>query len=307
LLLNHFEKCIFGKISILPMIAPFKVMLVSLLFLVPQGFSIRKTDFSKGKHNNVCKDLKDNVLVYIIFVDSRETAPWTEFDIRTTLDSLNLAVRWLSEQAGQYEKQLNLMTDYYIGPEYTPVKRALPQGTVKQSVTEGRFNQGAALLNEWADYVAKRAGSTLNIEQKDGIPDIPTPKNVERLIAFLRDEKQAESVALLFMLNNYFRNDISIPMNHLDDKDIEFAIISYKYPAVIAQNILSLFGAADLYETVYRRNDKKIKMAKDLLPNDIMQDTYAGKIDHFVMGNLTRFLIGWENELEDKYKALLTD
>ena len=66
-----------------------------------------------------------------------------------------------------------------------------------------------------------------------------------------------------------------IPMNHLDDKDIEFAIISYKYPAVIAQNILSLFGAADLYETVYRKNDKKIKMAKDLLPDDIMHGEIA--------------------------------
>jgi hypothetical protein len=289
------------------MITPLRVMFIFLLLLIPQGSSIRKTDFLDGKHNNVCKDFKDNVLVYVIFVDSRETAPWTEFDIRTTLDSLNLAVRWLSARAKQHDKQLNLMTDYYIGPEYTPVKRALPQGTVKQSVTQGRFNQGIALLNEWADFVAKRAGSTLNIEQKDGIPDIPTPKNVERLIAFLRDEKQAESVALLFMLNNYFRNDISIPMNHLDDKDIEFAIISYKYPAIIAQNILSLFGAADLYETVYRKNDQKIKLAKDLLPNDIMQDTYAGRIDQFDMGNLTRFLIGWEDELEDKYRALLTD
>ncbi len=290
------------------MVASLKFMLVALLLLLPQSYLVRKTDFLKGRHNNVCKDLKDNVLVYIIFVDSRETAPWTEYDIRTTLDSLNLAVRWLSDQAKQYNKVLNMMTDYYIGPEYTPVKRALPQGTVKQSVAQGKLKQGVALLNEWADFVAKRAGSSLNIGQKDGIPDIPTPKNVERLIAFLRDEKQAESVVLLFMLNNYYRNDISVPMNHLDDKDIEFAIISYKYPAVIAQNILSLFGAADLYETVYRNNDKKIRLAKDLFPNDIMQDTYAAKIDRFEMGMLTRYLIGWENELTDEScKMLLTD
>jgi hypothetical protein len=284
-----------------------KIMLVAFLLLVPQGFSGRKTDFLKGRHNNVCKDFKDNVLVYTIFVDSRETAPWTEFDIRTTLDSLKIAVRWLSDQAKKQGMTLNLMNDYYIGPEYTPVKRALPQGTIKESVSQRRFKQGITLLNEWADFVAKRAGSTLNIEQKDGIPDIPTPKNVERLIAFLRDEKQAESVALLFMLNNYYRNDISIPVNQLDDKDIEFAMISYKYPAVIAQNILSLFGAADLYETVYRKNDKKIKMAKDLLPNDIMQDAYARNIDQFEISNLTKYLIGWENKLDGPYKALLTD
>ena len=284
-----------------------KLLLVLFFFLIPQSFYIRKTDFLKGKHNNVCKDFKDNVLVYIIFVDNRETAPWTEFDIRTTLDSLNHAVRWLTGQAKQNDRQLNIITDYYIGPEYAPVKRALPQGTIQQSVTQGRFKQGIAILNEWADYVAKRAGGTMNIQQKDGIPEISTPRNVERLIAFLRDEKQVESVALLFMLNNYYRNDISLPINHLDDKDVEFAIISYKYPSVIAQNILSLFGAADLYETVYRKNDKKIKIAKDLFPTDIMQDTYAGKIDHYSLGNLTKYLIGWENELDERYTLLLTD
>ncbi|MBN2274562.1 MAG: hypothetical protein JXR41_03950 [Bacteroidales bacterium] len=289
------------------MIAPFKIIPFLFILLFPQGFYNRKTDFSKGKHNNVCKDLKDNVLVYVIFVDSRETAPWTEFDIRTTLDSLNVAVRWLTKQAKQNNIQLNLITDYYIGPEYTPVKRALPYETVQQSVTQGRFRKGIDLLNDWADYIAKRAGSTMNIEQKDGIREILTPKNVERLVAFLRDEKQVESVALLFMLNNYYRNDISIPVNHLDDKDIEFAIISYKYPAVIAQNILNLFGAADLYETVYRKNEKKIKAAKEFFPNDIMQDIYAGRIDQLSVGNLTKFLIGWENQLDDHYRILLTD
>ncbi|MBN1416519.1 MAG: hypothetical protein JW973_15550 [Bacteroidales bacterium] len=264
-------------------------------------------NFTRGRHNNVCKVFKGNVLVYIIFVDNRETAPWTEYDIRTTLDSLNLAIHWLNSQANQHGRELNLITDYYVGEEYTPVKKALPQGTIRQSVSQGSFNQGIVQLNGWADYIAKRAGSSMNIQPKDGIPDIPIPRNVERLIAFLRDQKQVESVALLLMLNNYFRNDISIPMNHLDDKDVEFAIISYKYPAVIAQNILNLFGAADLYETVYRKNDKKIKIAQDMFPDDIMQDTYGGKIDRYTIGQLTKYLIGWENELEDKYKVLLTD
>jgi len=282
-------------------------MLVFFLGLIPQGYPMAKTDFMDGKHNNVCKDFKDNILIYLIFVDNQETAPWTEYDIRTTLDSLNVAVRWLSDQAKQNNRTINLITDYYIGPEFTPVKRALPEGNVEQSVIRGSFARGLTNLNEWADYVAKRAGSTLNIQQKDGIPDIPTPKNVERLIAFLRDEKQVESVVLLFMLNNYFRSDISLAINHLDDKDIEFAIISYKNPAVIAQNILSLFGAADLYETVYRRNDKKIRLAKNLLPYDIMQDTYAGRIDRYTIGPLTRYLIGWENELDGKYASLLKD
>ena len=114
---------------------PLKAVLMLFLGLVLQGHPLAKTDFLDGKHNNVCKDFKGNILVYLIFVDNRETAPWTEYDIRTTLDSLNVAVRWLNEQARLNNQGMNLITDYYIGPEFTPVKRALPEGTVKQSVT----------------------------------------------------------------------------------------------------------------------------------------------------------------------------
>ena len=284
-----------------------KVLLMFLIFLIPQGYSFKKTDYLKGKHNNVCKDLKDNVLVYIIFVDTQETALWTEFDIRTTLDSLNLAVQWLAFQAKKNDQNLNLITDYYIGPEYTTIRKALPKGNIHRSFMQGSLHKGIEEINEWADYIAKRAGASMNITQKDGIPEIRTPKNVERLIAYLRDEKQVESVALLFMLNNYYRNDISIPVNHLNDQDIEYAIISYKYPAVIAQNILSLFGAVDFYKTIYRKNEKKIKIASEYFPNDIMQDTYAGKIDRYSIGELTKFLIGWTNELDNNYTVLLTD
>jgi len=285
-----------------------KVMLLFMVWMSPQGYSLgHKIDFSKGRHKNVCKDFTNNVLVYVIFVDNRETAPWTEYDIRTTMDSLNIAIRWLNDQAMKNNITLNITTDYYIGPEFTPVKRALPEGTLKESVTGGRLDPGINSLNEWADFIAKRAGSTLDIRQKDGIPEIPTPKNVERLVAFLRDEKGVESVALLFMLNNYYRNDISLAVNHLDDKNIEYAAISYKYPAVMAQNILSLFGAADLYETVYRRNAKKIKSAKDLFPDDIMQDPYGGSIQRYNLGHLTKYLIGWENELDTRYAFLLKD
>ena len=114
-------------------------------------------------------------------------------------------------------------------------------------------------------------------------------------------------MALLYLVNNYYRDDISIPVNHLGTDDVEFAIVSYKYPAVIAQNILNLFGASDFAKSVYRRNEKKIKLLKEYFPNDIMQDVYAKNINNLELGEYTNYLIGWSTKLDPKYHPLLTD
>lgn len=256
---------------------------------------------------NVCKDLRSNVLVYFVFIDTKTTAPWTEFDIQSTIDSLETAIHWIEEKAHENNIQLNILSDYYFGEEFTTIRRNLPYETVKKSATTPGFNKGQEELNKWADNIARRIGTEVNIVEKDGIPEIKNPKNKERLVAHLRDEKQVESVALLYMVNNYYRDDISIVINHLDTEEVEFSIVSYKYPAIIAQNILNLFGAADLSKTLYRRNDKKIRFAKEYFPNDIMQDVYAKTVSSLEVGEYTKYLIGWNTKLDSKYHTLLTD
>jgi hypothetical protein len=284
-----------------------RLALFLVLLILPSDYSGRRIDYRRGIHNNVCKTLENNVLVYCIFVDSKETSPWTEFDIRTTIDSIAIAVKWLEGQSRQNGISLNIITDYYIGEEYTTIKRALPEGTVLRSISEPNLRKGMEALNMWADNIARRAGSTFDITEKDGIPEVKNPRNKERLVAFLRDTKQVESVALLYMVNNYFRNDISISVNTLNTYDVEFAIVSYKYPSVIAQSILHLFGAADLYKTHYRKNEKKILIAGKYFPDDIMQDVYARNINSLEIGEFTQYLIGWKKKLEAEYHTLLTD
>jgi hypothetical protein len=284
-----------------------KLALFFILLILPSGYSGKRIDYRKGIHNNVCKTLENNVLVYCIFVDSKETSPWTEFDIKSTIDSISVAVRWLEDQASQNGISLNVITDYYIGEEYTTIKRALPMGSVVRSISEPTLRKGMEALNLWADNIARRAGSSFDITEKDGIPEIKNPRNKERLVAFLRDSKQVESVALLYMVNNYFRNDISISVNTMNTYDVEFAIVSYKYPSIIAQNILHLFGAADLGKTQYRKNEKKILIAGKYFPDDIMQDVYAKNISKLNIGEFTQYLIGWKKRLEPDYHTLLTD
>jgi hypothetical protein len=279
---------------------------IFLLILIT-GFGLKRIDYRDGMFKNVCKDLRNNVLVYFVFVDSKVTAPWTDFDIQSTLDSMKTALLWIEDQARQNGVQLNIISDYYIGNDYTTIRRNLPNETVIKSINTPNLSKGLESLNLWADNIAKKIGADVQIVEKDGIPEIKNPRNKERLVAHLRDEKQVESVALLYMVNNYYRSDISLPMNNLDTKDVEFAIVSYKYPAIIAQNILYLFGAADLSKTIYRRDEKKIRLAAEYFPNDIMQDVYAKSIKDMEIGEYTKYLIGWTTKLDPTYNILLTD
>jgi hypothetical protein len=268
---------------------------------------IHRIDYREAKNKNVCKDLRNDILAYFIFVDTKETSPWTEFDIRSTLDSVNVAVNWLNKQAIENKIKLRIRANYHIGKPYATIKRNLTFGSVQKTLTDQSVKGGLKELNIWADNIAKKVGSTLNIPDKDGIPEIKNPKNKERLIAYLRDENNVESVALIFMVNNYYRDDVSVPVNIFNTNDIEFAIVSYKYPAEIAHNILALYGAAPMNKSVYRNNDKKIKQLEQLFPTEIMHDPYAKGIQNLVISPYTRYLIGWTDKYDKQYEKLFTD
>lgn len=283
------------------------MMILILLSFLTMGYRPKRIDYRDGRYKNVCKDLKNNVLLYFIFIDSKETTPWTHYDIQSTIDSVRVATQWLQKQAETENVHLNIISDYYIGDDYTTIRRNLPEGNVYKSITQPSLRKGIKNLNKWADRVARIAGSSMPVREIDGIPGITPPANKERLIAYLRDRNQVESVALLFFVNNYFKSDISVQINTMNTRDMEFAIVSYKYPSEIAHNFLHLYGAADLYNTPYRRNKSKIRKLQEEFPYDIMQDPYAKNIWELEMGDYTKYLIGWSNELDKNYEPLLTD
>jgi hypothetical protein len=277
------------------------------ILIISGSFSLQKVDYRYAMHKNVCKTLRNDVLIYLIFVDNKTTAPWTEFDIKSTLDSVATARKWLLEQAQKYNIPLTIKTDYYIGKEFSTINKSLPNGSVFKTATTPNFKKGLKTLNEWADFIARKTGGSFNIIQKDGIPEVKNPRNKERLVAYLRDEYKVESVALLYMVNNYYKSDISLPINTMNTNDIEFAIVSYKYAAEIAHNVLHLYGAADLHKTLYRRNEKKIKQLSILLPNEIMQDPYSKNINDMEISDYTRYLIGWQDTIDKKWEEYFTD
>lgn len=287
-----------------------KIILIiccSVIALLPSGYSLKKTDYRDARLKNVCKDLRGDALLYFIFVDTRATAPWTEFDIQSTIDSVRVAINWLHARAKENNVNLNIISDFYIGKEFTTITKNLPSGTVRNSVMEPNMKKGATAINIWADGIAKVAGGSLPIHEKDGLPEIQNPRNKERLVAYLRDENNVESVALFYMVNNYYKTDISVQMNTMNTEDVEFVIVSYKYPSEIAHNLLHLYGAADMYNTIYRKNLKKIRFLESEFPDEIMQDPYGKNIWHLEISSYTKYLIGWSNKIDYKYEYYLTD
>lgn len=283
------------------------LILLILFMILPSGYSIERMDYRKARYTNVCKDLKGEALLYFIFVDSRETAPWTEYDIQSTIDSVRVAINWLHIQARKNDIALNIIADFYIGKEYTTITKNLPSGSIFNSITQPNMKKGEALLNKWADGIAKTAGGSFPVYDKEGIPEINNPRNKERLVAYLRDANHVESVALLLMLNNYYKSDISIQMNTMDTDDVEFAVVSYKYPAEIAHNFLHLYGAADMYPTIYRKNEKKIRFLQNEFPKEIMLDPYGKNIWDLEISEYTKYLIGWSDRIAHRYEPYLTD
>jgi len=280
---------------------------ILLIMMVPSSHKPKRMDYREARYKNVCKDLRGDALLYFIFIDSKYTTPWTEFDIQSTIDSVRAAIAWLHTKAKINKIPLNIKADFYIGPEFTTISRNLPEATVEKSVTLPNMRKAKENLNRWSDVVSKIAGSAVTIREKDGIPEIKPPNNKERLVAFLRDENKVESVAMFYLVNNYYKSDISAPLNIFDTEDVEFSIVSYKYAAELVHNFLHLYGAADMYRTVYRKQDRKISLLAEMYPNDIMQDPYGKSVNSLELTDYTKYLIGWSQDLDPELETLMTD
>ncbi|MEI6854195.1 MAG: hypothetical protein WCL06_15210, partial [Bacteroidota bacterium] len=88
--------------------------------------------------------------------------------------------------------------------------------------------------------------------------------------------------------------------------DVEYCIVSYKYPVVIAHEFLHLYGASDLYRQLYQKQRNK-HMALKYFPNDIMLKTEDRTLSDVSIGSLEKYLIGWTDTIEPKYEKLLIE
>ncbi|HCQ30646.1 MAG TPA: hypothetical protein DIU39_10190 [Flavobacteriales bacterium] len=260
-------------------------------------------------NNNVCKKLKGNVVLYAIFVDSKYTGVWTEYDIESTLDSAQKAIDWIESQAKKEGISLNIKLDYHKTP-----KNVIPiEGKMqKRTLTETLFPStgvvyGMKYLDRWADKIAKEALKSYGPDTSRITKTKIKPKDREKLLARLRDIYKTDNVALVYFINNFYKREMSVALHTQSSETPEYAVVSFKSPGVIAHEFMHLFGAHDLYMSPFdrkRKARKKKEFAMKEFPNEIMAFPYR-RINTLNISPFTKYLIGWENELDNKYKEML--
>lgn len=255
-------------------------------------------------NNNVCKKLRGKVLLYAIFVDTRQTHPWTSYDIHTTLDSIKKATGWLMNTAKQNGISLSIETRFHQNKNVIPIEQHL----YDESLFKMLFSaDGINRIDLWANSIARKAA---NAFPADSTPVVLT-KNVitnrERLIARLRDSFQTDNVVLMYLLNNYYTEEISLAMFTGSIKQTEFCIVSFKYPAVIAHEFLHAFGALDLYIDPFSRKKKAVKNRGAIMkvyPDEVMAYAYR-PLEKLSISPMSQYLIGWKDSLSNADQKLL--
>lgn len=254
--------------------------------------------------NNVCKKLNGNVLLYSVFVDSKSTGVWTKHDIFSTLDSINSALRWVEKQAQKNGISLSINLDYHQNGKVIPLAANFQKKTLSGTL----FSQnGIKAVDKWADQIAKEALKVYGTDTSTVVKTKLKPKDRENLLARLRDINRTDNVALIYFINNFYTSEISVVLHSHDGESPEYGVVSSKNPGVIAHEFLHLFGAHDLYQTPFdkgKKMKKKKEFAMKVFPNEIMAFPHR-RLSTLEISSYTKYLIGWDNQLDDKYKDML--
>lgn len=255
--------------------------------------------------NNVCKKLYGEVVVYAVFVDTKYTAPWSEYDIRSTLDSINKGMRWIEGVARQSGIPLTIKVVTHSNEGMVPVSNDFQNKTLHGTLFPAAM--GVRKIDTWADKAAKLSAKSLPPDTAKIIKTKNKLSDRERLIARLRDIYKTDNVALMYFINNYYKDEISVTLHAGSMTDIEYAVVSFKKPAIIVHEFLHIFGALDLYYGPFdKRRSVRSRTAfvEREFPNEVMAFAHRN-LDSLMISPFTRYLVGWEAVMDEHYRKLL--
>ncbi len=254
--------------------------------------------------NNVCKTLTQKVVLYAVFVDSDDTHPWTEFDINSTLDSINVSVDWLERKAAENGITLSIQLEYSKRDGKIPVKKKFKYETLSGTLFKYTdLRKGINLVDDWSNDVSRVVAKSFPKDTSTVISTNKKANNRERLIGALRNYYKTNDVAVMYFINNYYENEISVAFHMGSDEQTEYAVVSAKTPPVIAHEFLHIFGALDLYISPFDKKwgvNRKKRRAMRKYPNEIMAFSYKRNIESLELSPLTKYLIGWDDSLDKK-------
>lgn len=280
-----------------------------ILFLLSCSNKITDVLFA-SKNNNVCKQLKEDVVLYAIFVDSKYTYPWTKYDLETTIDSIQKAIVWIENKANESNIQLDIKLEYHKTTKGAlPIFQNFSRKTLSGTLYKTPLWSGVRDLYRWADKISKEAAKSLPSDTSRIITTKNSLNNTERLIARIRDIYKTDNVALIFFVNNYFTNEISLAINTNYCDKVEFGIVSFKSPSVIAHEFLHLFGAWDLYLSPFQKPKKKLEKSRKefvtkFFPTEIMAHAYK-PIEELEISPFTKYCISWQDTIPNEIKEMI--
>lgn len=256
--------------------------------------------------NNVCKVLEKKVVIFAVFVDSEGTHAWTEFDINSTMDSIKVGIDWLQKQAEKKGKSLSIelaQARNVSKNNVIPFKEDFKYKTLSATLFKYQdLRKGIAYIDEWSNNVSKDVGKMFPEDTSQIVLTDIRPNSREKLIAKLRNQYKTDNIALMFFINTYFENEMSITFHASSGTETEYAIVAEKQPAVIAHEFLHIFGAWDLYISPFDKGfvtKMRKRKAMQRYPDEIMAFAYRG-IDSLTISPLTSYLIGWDKTMDEK-------
>ncbi len=280
-----------------------KITYLLLTIIAISCSSSKEIDARWAMNRGAGKMLKDKTVIYNIFVDTKTTHYWTGFDIKSTKDSLNKCVKWLTSQADENGQDLELELMYYGTTSKPTFRKNIPYDHIYEAFADGEYAKESK-LNKWVNGILKKVNKSIILPNGEKLPRKPKITAGEAIVKKIKKLRQAENVTINIMVNNYFVSDVSAIFNSMTDEDTEFIISSGKDPYSLSTLILSAFGAQSLADGAYNKYKvKDIQLAQNDFPNDIMVK-YFPNIDNAEISEYTAYLIGWKETIRAKYVDL---
>ncbi|MBU1579717.1 MAG: hypothetical protein KJ578_07555 [Bacteroidetes bacterium] len=227
------------------------------------------------------KDLNGEVLSVYCFIETEDNA-WSEAEKLRMTVALNRAQQWITAQANKWD--------------YAVCFKTLPL-TVDNTFVINQIPAGNAVGNEkvsWALEVLHRAGYRHAKQAFRKIRRAAGTKNMH-LIIFAKSDGNSYAMRYTkaYSKKKYFLEALLLYQDYSNGAEMPLA-------AVIAHEILHLYGGWDLYTTYAQTADRHFKAAT-LYPNDIMLRV-GNDLETLEVDVLTAWLLGWNTREEEIFE-----
>lgn len=250
-----------------------------------------------SRNNGTCKELKDTVGLYAIFVDVGIYHPWTEFDIECVMDSIHASSDWIENQAKLSGKDVHIKVFQHKQNSKLTIKEKSAKTALHLNGLLPEYYKAYRRLSPWAQAISKYAGRGLKYRPSSKIAQRLKITDVNTFTMALRDKLELENVAVMFFVNGYMEGHPSYSFNVESGQyqQAEYSIITSHSKPVIAHEFLHLFGAVDLYANQNFPNFNYQEL-NEAYPNEIMYVQHKD-IEDLMISPINRYFVGWQDTL----------